>query len=299
MARLKALPSLDVIRGYKKVLDFYLWRGVPCVRRWPVTPRSRRTAASNAAAALFGQISRAYGLLSPVARGFLRAEAADQPRTARDLYLSGVLGHLHEATMTDFLTLLTECRDSLAKLEDLLNALDSVSTDELDVNVEASVLPVGAATQATLALCLATLQTIDDLANALQSIDTDRLIARGEDQLFSIDEPIAFVTTANLPGVDGIIETSPCPSGVYWAVTTMAGANTVRATTEHYFLLKKGADYLHLKMQQQAFGIWASSYWSGLTLLEPGHKLAMQFNGGQAGDSCKIFVTGYRITIEV
>ncbi|GAH90840.1 unnamed protein product, partial [marine sediment metagenome] len=33
MAKLTALPSLDIIRGFKGTLDFYIRRGVPCVRK--------------------------------------------------------------------------------------------------------------------------------------------------------------------------------------------------------------------------------------------------------------------------
>lgn len=99
MARLKVLPGLDVIRGYKGVLDFYVRRGVPCVRRWPYTPKSRRTPGSIAAAALFGEIIKGYNLLGDGPLQAFRDEAADQPRTARDLYVSAVFGHLHERTI--------------------------------------------------------------------------------------------------------------------------------------------------------------------------------------------------------
>ncbi|GAI78615.1 unnamed protein product, partial [marine sediment metagenome] len=30
MARLTALPSLDIIHGFRGILDFYLWKGLPC-----------------------------------------------------------------------------------------------------------------------------------------------------------------------------------------------------------------------------------------------------------------------------
>lgn len=96
MARLTALPSLDIIRGLKGTIDFYLWRNLPCARTWPHTPPSRRTDATKAAAALFGAVLHAYGLLAHPALLAFQHEAADNPRTARDLYVSAVLGHLHE-----------------------------------------------------------------------------------------------------------------------------------------------------------------------------------------------------------
>jgi len=51
------------------------------------------------------------------------------------------------ATSANQATMIT----ALQLIDDLRAALDSVGTDEIDVNVEASVLPTGAATQATLA----------------------------------------------------------------------------------------------------------------------------------------------------
>lgn len=51
------------------------------------------------------------------------------------------------ATETTLASVLT----ALQKIDDLQGALDSVGTDELDVNVEASVLPTGASTEASLA----------------------------------------------------------------------------------------------------------------------------------------------------
>ncbi|MBA7633510.1 hypothetical protein ES703_41078 [subsurface metagenome] len=98
MARLTALPSIDIIRGFKGTLDFYLWRGLPCVRKWPHSRGKRRTAAEIASANLFGAIIKAYSLLGEGALQAYRESALDNPRTARDIYVSGVLGHLHERT---------------------------------------------------------------------------------------------------------------------------------------------------------------------------------------------------------
>lgn len=98
MARLTALPSIDIIRGFKGVLDFYLWKGLPCVRRWPRMTKAKQTQASKDAAAIFGQISSNYRLLAPLALEAYQIEARTQPRTARDLYISGAYGHLHQRT---------------------------------------------------------------------------------------------------------------------------------------------------------------------------------------------------------
>lgn len=133
MARLPTLPSMEIIRGLKGVIDFAVWKGLPYARAWPRYRPAQRSAAAIASAILFGQIVKAYSLLASEVLAFYQEDATDQPRTARDLMISGVLGHLHEVDMSDFLDLLTECRDSLVNLEALLNALKSVDTDALQV----------------------------------------------------------------------------------------------------------------------------------------------------------------------
>ncbi|MBA7633164.1 hypothetical protein ES703_40726 [subsurface metagenome] len=36
MAKLQVLPSQDIIDGFKGNIDFYLWKGIPVCRKWPV-----------------------------------------------------------------------------------------------------------------------------------------------------------------------------------------------------------------------------------------------------------------------
>ena len=96
MARLNALPSLEVIDTLKGTLDYYYWKGIPCCRKWPKIPISSRTPASLASAQLFGDIVQGWALTCAEEKAAYAEAAADQPRTARDLYVSGVLGHLHE-----------------------------------------------------------------------------------------------------------------------------------------------------------------------------------------------------------
>lgn len=136
MVRLPSLPDLEIIKGFRGHVDFAVWKGIPYARKWPRTPRSHLTPATLAAAQVFGAILKAYALLAGLAKDLYAQDAADQTRTGRDIYVSAVLGHLHEATMSDFLDLLTECRDSLALIDDLVGALRSVDTDKLIVRAE-------------------------------------------------------------------------------------------------------------------------------------------------------------------
>ena len=36
MARLTKMPSQAIIDGFKGAVDFYLWKGIACARKWPV-----------------------------------------------------------------------------------------------------------------------------------------------------------------------------------------------------------------------------------------------------------------------
>lgn len=96
MPRLYALPHEQVIKSLKGTLDFYYWRGVPCVRKWPVIPMSSRTPASLESADIFGDIAQAWALVAGNVKAYFQEDSEDQPRTARDIYMTATYGHLHE-----------------------------------------------------------------------------------------------------------------------------------------------------------------------------------------------------------
>jgi len=45
MAIVTAMPQLAIIDGFKDVVDFYYWMGIPCARKWPNSPGHIRTPA--------------------------------------------------------------------------------------------------------------------------------------------------------------------------------------------------------------------------------------------------------------
>lgn len=98
MAKVSVMPSLEIIGSMRGVLDYYYWKGVACVRTWPKTPMSSRTQASLDSAQLFGEIAQGWALVGGVVKAQYIEMAAGTPRTGRDVYMSGVLGHLHEHT---------------------------------------------------------------------------------------------------------------------------------------------------------------------------------------------------------
>lgn len=118
-------------------------------------------------------------------------------------------------------TVLADILTALQLIDDLRNALDSVDTDELVVNVDQSVLPTGAATAAHQATMITALQLIDDLRGCLNSVDTDVLItkvsasvlptgaATSAAQATALTELQAKLETADLELVSKILSTGP------------------------------------------------------------------------------------------
>lgn len=80
-------------------------------------------------------------------------------------------------------TVLASMLTALEKIDDLRNALDSVNTDEIVVNVDQSVLPTGAALATLQATMITSLQLIDDLRGALDSVDTDELVVNVDESV--------------------------------------------------------------------------------------------------------------------
>ena len=99
MARLTALPSIDIIHGFKGTLDFYLWKGLPCARKWPYNPKSHHSQATIAAAATFGAVLKFYALLADTVLASFKEDAKDHTRTARDIFMSAKYGKLHSRTV--------------------------------------------------------------------------------------------------------------------------------------------------------------------------------------------------------
>lgn len=95
MPRLRALPDTQRIKGFKGVIDFAVWRGVPYSRKWPKTPRSNLTPDTLERAALFTDIIRSYSRLAPELKNELITELQTVGVAPRDYYLRAVYGRLH------------------------------------------------------------------------------------------------------------------------------------------------------------------------------------------------------------
>ena len=298
MARLTALPSANIIHGFKGTIDFYLWRGLACARRWPRNPKSHHSVATRAASILFGAILSAYKLLDPSCYAALVEDAKDQARTPRDIWVSAVFGHLHEAAMTDFLTLLTECRNSLAALEALLDALGSVDTDDLQVDVKSSALPAGASTLLEQQTQTTALQLIDNLQDALASVATDALQVRGENQLFSYKgQYLETKLTVSAGGVWEFCNGTAVPAGEVWVVTSLAAYNTKGVSTTVQLTVFDGATAYCLRTVPGLVQL-TSLDWQGHTYLVEGDILSAAFQGTANLDVLYLGIHGFKMTLE-
>jgi len=298
MARLTALPSANIIHGFKGTIDFYLWRGLACARRWPRNPKSHHSVATRAASILFGAILSAYKLLDPTVYAALVEDAKDQARTPRDIWVSAVFGHLHEAAMTDFLTLLTECRNSLAALEALLDALGSVDTDDLQIDVKTSALPAGASTLLEQQTQTTALQLIDNLQDALASVATDALQVRGSDQLFTFQNTLLDVTTDTISGAQGYIRSHSPPAGTIWAITNITALDNTNPITRVVFEVDRSGFTPYLGDSIAIAAPYNAAYWQGQVWITPAETIYCVYLGALAGDSCRIDLHGYAMTLE-
>lgn len=94
MAKLKALPDLQRIKGMKGTVDFYIHKGVPCARKWPTKGRVTQSPASLDTAQTFAEIQHYTATLEPLLRYFATLAAADAPSTWRDIILVSYYGML-------------------------------------------------------------------------------------------------------------------------------------------------------------------------------------------------------------
>ncbi len=96
MAKLKALPSLAVISGFKGVIDFYVNYqtcpaltgevGQPCARKWPVTPLSHRSPGEQASWEAWAWAAANWNSLSQEVKTAYLETAQGSSLTGRDLF---------------------------------------------------------------------------------------------------------------------------------------------------------------------------------------------------------------------
>jgi hypothetical protein len=87
MARLNALPELDIISGLKGTLDFYLWLGIPVCRAWPRSPGKSRAPAVEAQWPVFADAATLWNTLSPEVQAAYNTMASGSTLSGRDMMI--------------------------------------------------------------------------------------------------------------------------------------------------------------------------------------------------------------------
>lgn len=105
MAKLKVLPALAIIDGFKGKVDYYInyqtsdpalrGEGIPCARMWPRSPGHRRAPAVEAQWAKFAYISGKWLTLSNEIQDAYREMASGTGLSGRDMFTRGYLSGLY------------------------------------------------------------------------------------------------------------------------------------------------------------------------------------------------------------
>lgn len=87
MAKIKEMLAEKVIDGFKGVIDFYYYMGIPCIRRWPKSPGKIRSPAVMKGWSAFTYAVREWKNLSPEVMRTYEILASDTGLTGRDMFM--------------------------------------------------------------------------------------------------------------------------------------------------------------------------------------------------------------------
>jgi len=101
MAKLKVLPSLAIISGFREKVDFYINHqtcdpelkgpGIPCARKWPRSPGHKRAPAVEAQWPAFSNASKLWSTLSPEIQAAYNEMASGTGLSGRDFFTRSYL----------------------------------------------------------------------------------------------------------------------------------------------------------------------------------------------------------------
>lgn len=86
MAKITRLPSQALISGLKGALDYYVWKGIPCVRKWPRSPGHNRSPLVEEQWPAFSYAAANWNSLAPYVQEAYKTTAAAASITGRDLF---------------------------------------------------------------------------------------------------------------------------------------------------------------------------------------------------------------------
>ena len=95
VAKLKHMVGQKVIDGFRGVIDYYYYMGIPCARSWPRKPIAFRNSNVVAQWPIFTRAAELWTNLSPEMKYWYNEMAKPTNLTGKDLffrgYISGIL----------------------------------------------------------------------------------------------------------------------------------------------------------------------------------------------------------------
>lgn len=91
MVRLAKLPEQAIIDGFKGKVDFYLCKGIPCARKWPVWKTREPTPEERKAQEAFAYVNHMAANLPPYVIEQYRRMAAGLSYSWKDFLVRGYL----------------------------------------------------------------------------------------------------------------------------------------------------------------------------------------------------------------
>ena len=95
MAIIKHMVAQKVIDGFKGVIDFYLYMGVPCVRSWPRSQGKSQTPASVAQQPMFTYVQKLRPQVSAFVQDNYKTLAMDCGLHKWDWFMRGYYGDIY------------------------------------------------------------------------------------------------------------------------------------------------------------------------------------------------------------
>lgn len=91
MAKLTKLPGMNIISGFKGIIDFYVHDGIPCARAWPRSPGHTRAPAVMEAWKPFTWAASNWIHLTPEIQQAYNQMAVGTRLTGRDIFTKGFI----------------------------------------------------------------------------------------------------------------------------------------------------------------------------------------------------------------
>ena len=95
MAKITKMPGMEVVDGFKGVIDYYVHCGQACVRSWPTSPGHGRAPAVEAQWPAWTVASRLWALLSQDVRDAFNQMAAGTNLSGRDIQVKSYISRAH------------------------------------------------------------------------------------------------------------------------------------------------------------------------------------------------------------